>query len=61
MIKRYGYGEFSTYDLVCDWCGLETDNGFELFNDVVVFKKRSSWKSRKDAFGKWEDICPECQ
>ena len=47
------------YSLTCDVCG-ETIEDFEVFQDAVDYKKENGWKSRKNKYGEWEDVCPEC-
>jgi len=46
------------YALVCDQCGEEVN--FYTFQEAVDYKKENGWKSRKDKYGCWEDICPDC-
>ena len=46
------------YTLTCDECGEEID--FYSFMEAVDYKKENGWKSRKDRYGDWEDICPNC-
>ena len=47
------------YELTCDECG-EVIDGFDFFMQAVDYKKENGWKSRKDKYGAWEDICPDC-
>jgi len=47
------------YTLTCDICGEEID--FDDFYEAVDYKKENGWISRKDKYGYWEDICPDCQ
>ena len=55
-IERHG----PYYTAVCDICG-DRLPGEETFMDAVRSKKPAGWRSRKDKYGDWEDICPECQ
>jgi hypothetical protein len=57
MIEKVG-GEF---ELICDVCEESADEFFDEFYDAVEYKKDNGWRSRKDAKGNWEDVCPECQ
>jgi len=56
MIERLN----SFYYLVCDVCGEEAEEQFFDFFEVVDYKKKYEWKSKKRN-SEWEDICPECQ
>lgn len=47
--------------MICDICEESPDEVFECFQDAVDYKKPNGWRSRKDAKGNWEDVCPECQ
>lgn len=54
---------FDNFDITCNICGAETNEGFDSFSEAVAWKKdkANGWKSRKNAKGQWEDVCPDCQ
>lgn len=54
MIER----QRDTCALVCDDCGEEIE--FDTFQECVDYKKENGWKSVKDCYGNWQDICPDC-
>ena len=49
------------YRLVCDVCDELSEEGFEEFIHAVEEKGPLGWKSTKDKFRGWMDVCPECQ
>lgn len=49
-----------TFDLTCDVCGDGPDESFDEFMDAVEYKKDNEWRSHKNDYGEWEDLCPEC-
>ena len=51
-----------TFYLVCDRCGtVEEGPVFDCFMDAVYGKKELGFKSRKDEYGEWEDLCKDCK
>jgi len=44
----------------CDICGEELPSEYD-FYDAVQAKKDEGWKSRKNEYGEWEDVCRTCQ
>ena len=46
-------------ELICDICG-HTEDNFDTFQEAVAFKKENSWRSKKNNYGEWEEICPVC-
>lgn len=49
------------YCLYCDICGEKADESFNEFMDAVNYKKREGWRSQKNEYEEWEDVCPECR
>jgi len=57
MIMPYSSDDFR---LVCDWCEDELDEIFNTFQEAVAYKKEYGWRSVKDKYGEWYDLCPVC-
>jgi len=53
--RRYEY-----YTPVCDFCEARLPSGLS-FQEAVEIKKRAGWRTRKDEYGDWVDMCPDCQ
>jgi hypothetical protein len=53
--KQHGY-----YVLARDVCGSESPELFDTFQETVDYKRGSDWTSKRDHFGNWYDVCPDC-
>ena len=51
--------EYGKYTLICDICGVGTDEDFDSFQDAIDSRADIGWKSKR-ADGEWLDICPDC-
>lgn len=44
---------------ICDMCGDALATEYD-FYDAVDAKKAAGWRSVKDDYGDWQDVCPDC-
>jgi hypothetical protein len=51
--------EYRNYTLICDICGVGTDQDFDSFQDAIDARDDIGWKSKR-VDGEWLDICPDC-
>jgi len=51
--------EYGKYTLICDICGVVTDQEFDSFQDAIDAREDIGWKSKR-VDGEWLDICPDC-
>jgi hypothetical protein len=59
MIECY---EEDGFGLRCDHCEDECDEIFGTFHDAIEYKKDkdNGWRSIKDQYDDWYDLCPSC-
>ena len=49
------------YNLICDECGEPHSEPFETFDDAKRGAPALGWETKRDEYGDWVNICPECQ
>ena len=51
--------EYRNYTLICDICGVGSDEEYDTFQDAADAGEDMEWK-RKKIDGDWVDVCPDC-